>query len=64
MDFRAVKIILAVFLLISFATPIFRLSASMPKKGKETSPLALANSKHSSDSTATAPLILTDNGDR
>jgi len=34
MDFRAVKIILAAFLVIAFVTPFFRLSVAMPKKGK------------------------------
>jgi len=37
MDFRAVKIILAAFLLIAFVTPFFRLSVAMPKKGKDES---------------------------
>ena len=37
MDFRAAKIILATFLTIAFVTPFFRLSVSMPKKGKEES---------------------------
>ncbi|HTF20750.1 MAG TPA: hypothetical protein VK658_21905 [Chryseolinea sp.] len=35
MDFRAVKIILATFLLIAFVTPFFRLSVALPKKGKD-----------------------------
>lgn len=35
MDFHAVKIILAAFLLIAFVAPFFRLSVSMPKKAKE-----------------------------
>lgn len=34
MNFRAAKFVLAGFLAISFAIPLFRLSASIPKKGK------------------------------
>ena len=41
MDFRAAKIILATFLTIAFVTPFFRLSVSMPKKGKEESVTAV-----------------------
>ncbi|WP_337327937.1 hypothetical protein [Chryseolinea sp. T2] len=63
MDFRAVKIILALFLLIAFATPIFRLSASMPRKAKDAFPMALADSEVRTDSTASTPFRLIENSD-
>jgi hypothetical protein len=37
MDFRAVKIILAAFLLIAFVIPLLKLSVVMPGKGKDDS---------------------------
>ncbi|MGC3946686.1 MAG: hypothetical protein QM762_19560 [Chryseolinea sp.] len=57
MDFRAVKIILALFLFIAFAMPILRLTVSMPKKGKETTTLAMSESNIRSDSTSSASLV-------
>jgi hypothetical protein len=64
MDFRAVKIILALFLFIAFTAPLLRLSVAMPKKGKETSTLAMAGSNIQSDSTTSAtPIPLAEQGD-
>jgi hypothetical protein len=58
MEFRAVKIILATFLVIAFATPFFRLSVAMPKQSKESGTFALAENRAMADSVSVRVTLL------